>query len=268
MASTFAPEDVAAFEHATWSRCAPGYEEGFAVLTSEAVPRLLEAARTTRGTRLLDVGTGTGGVAVAAEQIGAEVAAVDFSEAMLAAARRQHPDIDFRLAPADDLPFRQGSFDALVANAVLHHLGDPARALGEAHRVLSPGGRIACTIWAEPVQLEAFGIFFAAVEQHAGAAELPHGPLFGVTDRDTLEGLFTAAGFVGFDLEPVDVVWRMDSVERLIQAFTPWAQLDSFPEAVRIAIENDVRQAAESYRDGTGVAIPNPMLVVTATRSG
>lgn len=48
------------------------------------------------------------------------------------------------------LPFRSGSFDAVTANFVLNHVGDPAATLTELRRVLRPGGRLAVTIWPQP----------------------------------------------------------------------------------------------------------------------
>jgi len=268
MVSTYSPRDVAAFEHTTWSRCAPGYSEGFAALTGEAVGPLLEAAQIVRGSHVLDVGTGTGTAAASAARLGADVIGVDFSDAMIGEARGRWPDIDFRSAPVEALPFSDASFDAVVANAVLHHLGDPVLALREASRVLTPNGRIVCTVWAQPEKLEAFGLFFGAVERHAGAADLPHGPLFGVTDRETLEPLFAASSFVDIEIETMDVAWRMKSIDSLLQAFGMWAQLDSFPAPIRQAIEADVRDSAVKYMDDDGLSIPNPMLLISATRSG
>lgn len=265
MSATFTAEDVAAYEHATWSRCAPTYRDGFAALTAEAIQPLL--ASVGPGTRLLDIGTGTGVVAAAAaRQLGASVIGVDFSETMLAEARRSVRGVDFRTASADALPFDDGSFDAVVANVVLHHLGRPEAALAEAHRVLLPGGRIACTVWAGMETLAAFGVFFGAVEEHAGGAELPHGPLFGVADESILSSLFTDAGFTDVTIETVDTTWRMPSIEPLLRAFGAWAQLDTFPTTIRQSIEGSVRSAATAYATGDGFAIPNPMLLISATR--
>ena len=219
MTTTYSPDDVAAFEHAAWSRCAPGYRDGFSVLTDDALEPLLDAVHAGEGTRLLDVGTGPGTAAAAAIGRGATVAGIDFSDAMLTEARRTVPEADLRTASADALPFGDGALDAVIANSVLHHLATPAEALREAHRVLRPGGRIACTVWDDPSTLEAFGLFFAAVEQHAGEAELPHGPLFGVTDRNILTSLFTAAGFGQADVTTLPTSWRMTSIESLLRSF-------------------------------------------------
>lgn len=263
MPTTFDPADVTAFEHATWSRCAPTYRQGFAVLTGEAIEPLLDAVDVRSGHRVLDVGTGTGGLAAAARRRGAEVTAVDFSEAMVAEARRGHPDLQVRLASADALPFEDGSFDAVVGNGVLHHLADPDLALREARRVLVDGGRSAWTVWAEPASLAAFGLFFAAVEEHVAAPELPHGPLFGVADPDALAALLRAAGFVDVAVDLLGTSWSMESLDALLTAFEAWAQLDLLPVETQDAIAATVRRNAERHRSGNGFVMPNPMLRLT-----
>jgi ubiquinone/menaquinone biosynthesis C-methylase UbiE len=96
-------------------------------------------------TRLLDVGCGTGAlVAAAVERLGVKAWGVDASEQMLVKAReRRVRGVAFKLAQADDLPFRKGWFDAVTMRLVVHALGErrPA-ALAEARRVLTPGGRL------------------------------------------------------------------------------------------------------------------------------
>ena len=96
-------------------------------------------------TRLLDVGCGTGAlVAAAVERLGVKAWGVDASEAMLAKAReRRVRGAAFKLAQADDLPFRKGWFDAVTMRLVVHALGDRrSRALSEVHRVLARDGRL------------------------------------------------------------------------------------------------------------------------------
>ena len=132
--------------------------------------------------------------------------------------------------------------------------------------MLRRSGRIACTVWAALESLEAFGLFFAAVEEHAGPAELPHGPLFGVTDHDALAGLFSDAGFTDVTIEEIPAMWRMPSIDVLLRALGTWAQLDMLPAPARAQIEASVRSGAARYKLDRGLAIPNPMLLIAATK--
>ena len=65
------PQGFRQFEHQGWQEIASRYHEGFAVVTIQAVPALLDAARVTKGTRVLDVACGPGYVAAAAAGRGA-----------------------------------------------------------------------------------------------------------------------------------------------------------------------------------------------------
>lgn len=101
------------------------------------------------GARALDVGTGTGALAgVAAELTGGRrVVGADVSPPMLAVARGRHPDVWFLAAQAMDLPFRDGRFDIVAGNFVLHHFPRPSTALYDMLRVLRSGGRLALSTW-------------------------------------------------------------------------------------------------------------------------
>lgn len=262
----FRPEVVAQFENDTWSRCARTYAEGFGALVGAAVDPLLEAAEVKKGDRVLDVGTGPGLVAVRAAARGAEVVGIDFSEAMIEEARLRHPELELRTASAESLPFEDETFDRVVGNFVLHHLGEPDRALGESFRVLAPGGRMALTVWADLSKLEAFGVFFAAVEQHLGSADLPHGPLFGVSDFDAFHGMVREAGFGDSTVRELPIAWRTSSLDPYLAAFADWANLGALPEAKRRAIEASVREAAEPYRSGDDFVLPNPAILITGVK--
>jgi ubiquinone/menaquinone biosynthesis C-methylase UbiE len=213
MQDRFDAETVARFENETWSRCAKGYIDGFGALVTEGIAPLLDEVKVSGGDRVLDVGTGPGLVAAMAAERGANPVGLDFSETMLAEARRVHPEIEFRAGSAETLPFREGEFDAVVGNFVLHHSGDPNKVLREAFRVLRPEGRMGFTVWADLSKLEAFGLFFAAVEEHAGAAELPHGPLFGVSDFTVFHEMVRDAGFRDSSVRELQIAWRTHSID-------------------------------------------------------
>ena len=151
------PDVVTAYEHETWSRCAATYVDSFAELTSATIEPLLDAAVVSAGSRVLDLGTGPGLVAAAIRSRQGIPIGIDFAESMVSEARRRYPDIEFREANAESLPFADGAFDAVVGNFVFHHLARPDRVLAEAHRVVRDSGKIALTAWADPSKLAAFG---------------------------------------------------------------------------------------------------------------
>src|SRR5262245_39026675 len=75
------------FEHDGWQQIASRYHAGFAAVTTQAISALLDAARVTQGTRVLDVASGPGYVAAAATARGAVATAIDFSSEMVEEAR-------------------------------------------------------------------------------------------------------------------------------------------------------------------------------------
>ncbi|MBI4259942.1 MAG: methyltransferase domain-containing protein, partial [Actinobacteria bacterium] len=128
------------------------YERVTAPLTTEPARDLVALAGPGPGGRVLDVGTGTGVAAVAAQEaVGPEGVAVgvDSSPAMVLAGRRSRPGLRLAVAEAIDLPFRDGTFDAVTANFVLSHFTKYETALFDMIRVLRPGGRLAASAWAE-----------------------------------------------------------------------------------------------------------------------
>lgn len=266
MTPVFTPEEVTNFEREVWSRCARGYVDSFGALTGEAIPDLLDAAEVGNGSRVLDVGTGNGMTAAGVRQRGGTVIGIDFSAAMLVEARQRHPEIEFKESNADELPFPDNEFDAVVSNFAVHHMGQPQQFLKEARRVLHNGAKIAFTVWAAPEKLEAFGLFFAAVGKHLGEADLPHGPLFGVSDFDVFHDMVRDAGFRDSRVVGLEIDWRMKSIDSFWNGFSDWANLDAVPKDSRAAIEADVRQGSNAYRSNGELVIPNPGILVSAIR--
>jgi len=121
--------------------------------------RLLEAARVAPSDHVLDVGTGTGVVALhAAPKVGPEgrVLGIDISEEMLGTARAkasrrfQADRVEFRRMDAQALDLPDASFDVVVSLFAVHHLPDPPAAFRQMHRVLRPGGRLAVAAGSGP----------------------------------------------------------------------------------------------------------------------
>src|SRR4029079_5918640 len=113
--------------------------------------RMLDLSRVTSGESVLDVGCGTGTLAIAAKRrVGdaGTVDGVDASTEMVERARkkakRAYSGAGFRVALAESLPFETGHFDVVLSTVMLHYLPRAVRAqaIQEMRRVLKPGGRL------------------------------------------------------------------------------------------------------------------------------
>ncbi|CAM3248228.1 class I SAM-dependent methyltransferase [Mycobacterium colombiense] len=104
--------------------------------------------------RVLDVATGTGFVALLLTELGHEVTGVDASEAMLARARAKAAEggaaVTFVEGVTEQLPFADASFDAVTARHFIWTVLEPERAFAEWRRVLAPGGLLIADISLNP----------------------------------------------------------------------------------------------------------------------
>lgn len=261
------------FEQHGWQKVASRYHDFFSTLTPQAVPPLLDVVRVGSKTRLLDVATGPGYVAAAAAERGASAVGVDFSAAMAALATRQYPSVRFSVGDAEQLPFAENSFDAVVTNFGLLHLGRPELALSEAQRILRPGGRIGFTVWAAPEEAVGFGIILRAIEAHGNPnVPLPPGPpFFRFSDPDECSRVLLEAGFQEPHIVRLFQQWRLRSFEELFQAMESGtvrtggllrAQSSESLENIRRAI----RDAAKIYEKDGGIELPMPALLASAVK--
>src|SRR5262245_59370049 len=173
------PHSFREFEHSGWQNIPEQYHQAFGELTAQSIEPLLDAAGVKKGARVIDIATGPGYVAAAAARRGAMVVGVDFSTAMIQAAKGRYPDIEFREGDAEQLPFGNNLFDAAVMNFGVLHLGRPDQALAEACRVLRTDGRFAFTAWAKSEEAMGFGIVLRALAKYGRVTlSLPEGRSF------------------------------------------------------------------------------------------
>jgi SAM-dependent methyltransferase len=203
---TLDPDAFNAFEAAGWQRQASGYDDFFGPITTRLVGPLLDAAEVGSGARVLDVASGPGYVAAKAAERRASLVGVDIAEAMIALARRLHPQLEFRFGNAEALPFPDGSFDAVVGNFVLLHLGRPERAAAEFARVLTAGGRLGLTVWDVPEQARFLGVLVEAVAA-AGArppVDIPVGPpIFRFSDDEEFARLLRSQSLEDIEVSTI-----------------------------------------------------------------
>jgi SAM-dependent methyltransferase len=258
------------FERAGWERAAARYEECWTD-TALFVEALIDAAAVHSGSRLLDVACGPGLVSEAAAARGARPVGLDVAPAMVDRARARCPGLEFVVGDALRLPFGEASFDAVTMNFGILHVSQPERALGEARRVLVPGGRLAFSTW--PAQGNAEDeITEAALADHAIAVEVPEGPSYHVfADPDDCRRALADTGFDtdSLRMETVTALWRVPTADFLFEAqlragVRTAAVLQAQPperlEAIRAAMADAVRR----YAYGDGFALPIAAHLVSA----
>jgi SAM-dependent methyltransferase len=112
-------------------------------------PQMLEFAEVGEGDRVLDVGSGPG--ILTGELVGRfgpeAVTAIDPSVPFVEAVRDRHPGVTVVQGSAEDLPFPDGTFDASLAQLVVHFMSDPVRGLAEMGRVTRERGIVAACVW-------------------------------------------------------------------------------------------------------------------------
>ncbi len=263
------------FEHAGWADdavCA-SYHDHFSSLTTQSIDALLDAARVSARSQVLDVATGAGYVAGAALQRGAEVTGADFSVAQVRLARQRYPAASFHESDAGNLPFEAGTFDAVVCNYGVLHFPDPDAFFREASRVLRSGGRLAFTVWDIPQETKLFGAVLGAIERH-GAPDvgLPAGPnMFLFSDPTACGKAMTAAGFEGCTVTKVPQTWRPSSGEQILDFVTTGtvrtrgALARQRPEAAR-GIHHAILAALAPFRSATAYEVPMPAVLAAATK--
>lgn len=135
----------------TYDDVAETYERVHAPRLAEVARDLVAHASIGDPDRVLDVGSGTGLGAEAAIEAGATAIGLDESMGMLRISRRTRPAVPVAAGQAIDLPFRPGTFDAVMGAFVLAHFTKYETALFDIGRVLKPDGRVAFSAWHDGV---------------------------------------------------------------------------------------------------------------------
>lgn len=135
-------------QQATW---ASGDFSAIATLIVPVAENLCDATDLRAGTRVLDVATGSGNAAIAAARMGCDVTGVDYVPALLERGREralaERLAVDFREGDAEDIPYEDRRFDAVISVYGSMFAPDHMRAAAEIARVCRPGGRIGLASW-------------------------------------------------------------------------------------------------------------------------
>ncbi len=264
------------FEYESWERAAPHYADSFATFTALFAQPLLDAAGCSTGMRLLEIASGTGHISQVATALGASAVGVDFSAAMVVEAARRCRSAIFLQADAENLPFEEASFDAVVIGFGVHHFPCPQRSISEARRVLRIGGKLAFTVWSSSdnklQQVQIDGI----AEGGLRGSALPTAPNGDISSVDACIRLLSEAGFA-LELSSarkVAIGIAIPSAQHLLDITSRStargaALIRAQPERVMPAVVASIEKAMEPYRypDRRGYELPAVAILAVATRT-
>jgi SAM-dependent methyltransferase len=245
----------AATEGPEWSARAADWAELWSAFGAPAREVVVSATAVGPGTRLLDVGCGSGELCELAAQHGAIVSDIDAAEGMIEIARRRVPAADLRVGAMERLPWPDGSFDVVTAFNALQFAARFATALAEAARVARRGGSIAVCNWGRPEDRDLFAVYGPLGDLQPppapGDPSAPDPPAVG--EPGVLEALAREAGLRPDHAGEVDVPYEAPDLATLERAIVDGAGFataveHSGAEAVRAAIA----RAAEPFRRPDG----------------
>lgn len=249
------------------------YEELFVPALFEPwAERVAEAAGIGSGQDVLDVGCGTGVLAREAAHRtwpGGSVTGLDLNPGMLAVAKSKEPGITWEEGQAEDLPFPDERFDAVVCQFSLMFFEDRVAALEEMWRVLRPNGQLAVAVWDilehSPGYNELAGFLEEALGDEASEGLRVS---FGLGDADTLVDLFARAGIADVELATHEGRAHFPTLEAFFRAEVKgWTLADEVSQEryQELLAEAGARLGPFVQPDGA-VAFPLPAHIVTAER--
>lgn len=256
-----------------WERFSPGWGKWGQVtlpMLSAIGDRMLAAIGLRENSVHLDIAAGTGepGLTIARSADNGRVVMVDFSHGMLYFARKRAAllgldNVEFEECSADNLPFEDDSFDSVTCRMGLMFFPDVAAAVGEMHRVLTPGGKIAVSVWAGPEKNIWASMPMAAIAKEVKVdAPGPDAPgLFRFATAGELEELFREAGFRNVREEDVYGEMVSKSAEEYWEHMTEVAApivsgLSQAAQDAKKRISEEVIGHARRFQDAARNAMP------------
>jgi 2-polyprenyl-3-methyl-5-hydroxy-6-metoxy-1,4-benzoquinol methylase len=257
-------ERLRVFERQGHDALAKSYHAFFAAVTALATNPLFDDVHLHPGIHLLDVASGPGALTAEAANRGARPVGVDLSPQMIELAQQMHPEIEFREADVEHLPFPEHTFDAVVCAFGLGHFPRPELAVAECVRTLSPGGRIAFAWWDDPSRQRIQGIFRDAIAEIGASASLdvPQGHnVFRFSNSDEFLGLLNGAGLAGvkvsehastYFVPDTETLWRGGLGSLVLTGAVIRNQDQATQDLIRTAFE----RRASVYKSADGLNLP------------
>jgi SAM-dependent methyltransferase len=206
------------------------------------------------GTRVLDIGCGSGEFCRLAASRGSVVSGIDAAEGMIQIARRLVPHGDFRVGAMELLPWSDASFDLVTGFNAFQFAAEMTAALAEAKRVASPGGQVAICNWGSLEERELFAVFGALGElQPPDPPGAPRSDRPAVGEAGVLESLAREVALAPRQSGVIDVPYEVPDLETLERAVLAGAGFHSAIEhAGKETVRKTIAAAAAPFRRRDG----------------
>ena len=255
-----------------WAEYADSYDRALAGYH----PALLTAANVRPGDRVLDVGCGSGQVAIDLVRAapGARALAVDLSAAQLDIARRRGAGlgVEFLQADAQVHDFGAASYDRVVSRTGTMFFGDAAAAFGNLATATQPDGRLAILVWRDLAENEWLREIVEALRVGRDLPMPPPGAPgpFAQSDPDMVEPMLTAAGWSDVAFESVDrAVWLGPDADRGTNwqlGQSAWLLL-GLDDAQRAEAAANLHALLAAHQTPEGVLLGSAAWLITARRA-
>jgi SAM-dependent methyltransferase len=276
-----ATSDYTAESRERWQHMAPGWERqnDRQWAATEAVSRdLVDRLAPAPGDVVLELAAGVGQTSLLVAARGARVISTDFAPAMVEAAQRLAArlgatGIEHRVIDAENIDLADASVDGVICRWGLMLFGDPVRALAEIHRVLRPGGRFACSVWATA---DANPWASVAGRAMAEASVMPppepgEPGMFTLGAPGRLEALLAGAGFTDIDAGAVDITFTYADFDEY------WALMLELGGAIARAVagldaaeeqplRDEIERRVQPFATADGLVFPGTCLNAVGSR--
>jgi SAM-dependent methyltransferase len=267
-----------------WDKAAAGWNDHADVIRSwlqDVTVAMLDAARITTGSRVLDIAAGAGDQTLdIARRVGptGHVLATDLSAGILALAERNaqahgYAQVHTRVADAQVLEMAGANFDAAVCRLGLMFCANPLLALMQARAALKPGGRFSAVVFSAPLQNPCLTITMSIARRYAGlpsAASAEPGSLLSLGAPGLLEKLLNEAGFVDITVQAVAAPFKLPSNQHYVDfvraAGSPIIEmLTKAPQDIQNRAWDEMAVALSRFNTPDGWEGPNELLVCGGT---
>jgi SAM-dependent methyltransferase len=236
-----------------WGANASIWERHWGRMADPAREVIVDRTSIGPGTRMLDMGCGTGELCRLAIERGAEAAGIDGAEGMVELARAKLQDADLRVGRIEELPWAEDSFDVVTGVNSFQFAAERVAGFREAARVARPGGLVATCVWGPRDRNELVELLVALADIDPDSEpDDDRDPRLG--EAGVMEGLAREAGLDPTESGEVEVPYEVADLEQLSDAIEfDVALLNLRDKGVDDAlIDSTVAEAASAHRRPDG----------------